>query len=148
MYKRLKKEFSIDTKLIRGSVDLNYVKKLAPFEFQNWVVVDKFYGNISKTKSGDMGIDGITAPLKGGYPIQVKQSEGVGRPVVQQFESAIRYAKKKRGYIVAYSFSKQAREAVAEIKSKGEIEIILRTAQELLDGKVAEDNQRLREQMQ
>ena len=137
MSDRFRKEFSLNVRVIKGKVDLNYVKKLAPFEFQNWVI-DKFRGTVSKTLSGDMGIDGYTPQIKGGYPIQVKQSDGVGRPVVQQFESSIRYAKKKRGYIIAYSFSKQAIEEVARIKGKGEIEIILRTVQELLDGEIAE----------
>lgn len=136
MKKRLQKEFGISAQLIRGEVDLNYVKKLAPFEFQNWVVVDKFYGMVSKTKSGDYGIDGFTPQITGGYPIQVKQSEGIGRPVVQQFESAIKFAKKSKGYIVAFSFSKPAIEEVARVKNQDKIEIILRTVQELLDGKI------------
>ena len=56
MAKRLKQEFKINVQIIRGKVDLNYIKKLKPFEFQNWVVIDKFLGTASKTKSGDMGI--------------------------------------------------------------------------------------------
>ena len=136
MHKRLKKEFNIDAKLIRGSVDLNYVKKLEPFEFQNWVVVDKFYGTISKTKSGDMGIDGITAPLKGGYPIQVKQSPDIGRNPIDNFETAMRRTGKKKGYFVAYSFGKGAYEEVARAKNQEGVEIILRTVQDLLDDKI------------
>ena len=62
-------------------VYIKYVKNLQPFDFQNWVVVDKFLGNVSKTKSGDKGIDGLTPQITGGYPIQVKQSEDVGRNV-------------------------------------------------------------------
>lgn len=136
MHKRLKKEFNIDAKLIRGAVDLSYVKKLEPFEFQNWVVVDKFYGTISKTKSGDMGIDGITAPLKGGYPIQVKQSPDIGRNPIDNFETAMRRTGKKKGYFVAYSFGKGAYEEVARVKNQEGVEIILRTVQDLLDDKI------------
>ncbi len=136
MQKRLKKDFSITAQLVRGEVDMKYIKKLAPFEFQNWVVVDKFSGTVSRTKSGDMGIDGTTAQVNGGYPIQVKQSEDIGRNVIDNFETAIRRMRKSKGYIVAYSFGKGAVEEVARVKNQEGLEIILRTAQELLDGKV------------
>ena len=138
MAKRLKKEFSISPHLIRGVVDINYVKKLEPFEFQNWIVIDKFLGTISKTKSADMGLDGFTPFVTGGYPIQVKQSEGVGRNVIDNFETAMDRVKKKKGYIVAFSFGKGAYEEVARIKNEKNIYIILRTVQELLDGKIEE----------
>jgi hypothetical protein len=139
MHKRLKNEFSINAQVIRGTVDLHYVKKLPPFEFQNWVVVDKFLGTVSQRKSGDMGIDGSTPQIMGGYPIQVKQSEGVGRNVVDNFETAMRRINKKKGYIVAFSFGKGAYEGVAEVKNNRDLIIILRTVQELLDGKIEEE---------
>jgi len=139
MQKRLRKDFGIEAHLIRGKVDLAYVRKLQPFDFQNWIVVDKFLGSVSRTKSGDYGIDGYTPQLTGGYPIQVKQSESIGRPVVQQFESAMRKANKKEGYIVAFSFSKLAVEEVARAKNQDGINIVLRTVQELLDGEIEQD---------
>ena len=138
MVKRLKSQFAIKAQLIKGKVDINYVKKLEPFEFQNWVVADKFYGTVSKTKSGDMGVDGLTPQITGGYPIQVKQSESVGRNVIDNFESAIRRAHKNKGYVVAFSFGKGAIEQVASLKNQGGIHIILRTVQDLLDGKIEE----------
>ena len=128
----------IDELIEKGNVDLKYVKKLPPFEFQNWVVVDKFLGNVSKTKSGDIGIDGLTPQITGGFPIQVKQSEDVGRNVIDNFETAMRRLNKKKGYIVAFSFGKGAVEEVARLKNQENITIILRTVQELLDGKVEE----------
>jgi len=138
MVRRIRQQFSISSHLIKGKVDLSYVKKLEPFEFQNWVVVDKFYGTVSRTKSGDMGIDGITPQVLGGYPIQVKQSEDVGRNVIDNFLSAMQRMKKDKGYIVAFSFGKGAHEEVARLKNEGKINIILRTVQDLLDGKVEE----------
>jgi hypothetical protein len=122
--------------LIRGDVDLKYVKKLAPFEFQNWVIVDKFLGNVSARKSGDMGVDGLTAPLDGSLPIQVKQSEDIGRNVIDNFETAMRRMNKKKGYVVAFSFGRGAVEEVARVKNQEGIEIVLRTVQDLLDGKI------------
>lgn len=136
MKKRLQKECSVNANMIRGNVDLNYVKGLPPFEFQNWAVASKFLGRVSDKKSGDMGVDGFTPQLTGGYPIQVKQSEGVGRNVVDNFETAMRRLKKKKGYIAAYSFAKGAYEEAARVKNQEGLEIILRTVEELLEGKV------------
>ncbi len=77
----------------------------AIYEGDNLEVMSKF-----DSKSGDMGIDGFTPEILGGYPIQVKQSESVGRNVVDNFETAIQRINKKKGYIVAYSFVKGAHE--------------------------------------
>ena len=136
MVKRLKHELNVNAQLIKGEVDINYVKKLPPFEFQNWVVVDKFLGTVSRIKSGDLGVDGSTPQITGGYPIQVKQSEDVGRNIIDNFETAMKRFNKKKGYIVAFSFGKGAHEEVARVKNKEGIEIILRTVQELLEGKI------------
>lgn len=136
MQKRLRKEFTMNAQIIRGAVDIKYVKKLPPFEFQNWVVTNKFFGTVSKTKSGDFGIDGLTPQVTGGYPIQVKQSEDIGRNVIDNFETAIRRMNKKKGYVVAFSFGRGAVEEVARVKNQEGIEIILRTVQDLLDGKI------------
>ncbi len=138
MSKRFRQEFSISPQLIRGNVDLKYVKKLQPFDFQNWVIVDKFLGNVSRTKSGDFGVDGFTPQIMGGFPIQVKQSEDIGRNVIDNFQSAMRRFNKKKGYIVAFSFGRGAREEVAKLKNQGDIHIILRTVEELLEGKIEE----------
>jgi len=136
MRKRMQKEFKMKAHVIRGEVDMNYIKSLAPFEFQNWVVVDKFLGKASQRKSGDMGIDGFTPEVLGGYPIQVKQSKRVGRNVVDNFETAVRRINKNKGYIVAYSFVKSAYEEAARAKNQDGLEIVLRTVKELLNGKI------------
>lgn len=138
MQKRTQQEFKMKAQLIKGEVDLKYLQRLAPFDFQNWVIVDKFLGKTSARKSGDMGIDGFTPEILGAYPIQVKQSESVGRNVVDNFETAINRIKKKKGYIIAYSFVKGAYEEAARAKNQDNVEIILRTVQELIEGKVEE----------
>jgi len=102
---------------------------LAPFEFQNWVIREKFNGAVGP-KGGDKGIDGLSFMLH--EPIQVKQSEGIGRNVVDNFHAAVLRAKKKRGYIVAFSFGKGAYEEAAAVKKRESIEIILLTVEELL----------------
>lgn len=113
------------------------VKKLEPFEFQNWVIIDKMRANASRKKVGDMGLDGyLTKDLYHDEAgIQVKQSEGVGRNVVDNFETALKRAGYKKGYIVAFSFSKGAYEEVARIKNKEELEIKLITVKDLLEKK-------------
>ncbi len=138
MTKRLKKEFAINPHLIKGEVDLSYVRNLPHFEFQNWVVVDKFFGTANPRKSGDKGIDGHTPQVMGGYPIQVKQSDDVGSVPVRLFETDMKVDGKNKGYFVAFSFNKGAYEEVARAKNQDGLEIILRTVQELLDGKVEE----------
>ena len=116
------------------------VRKLEPFEFQNWVVIDKMRAKASRKKVGDMGLDGYIPSgelwHKGaGGGIQVKQSDRVGRNVVDNFETALKRAKHKKGYIVAFSFTKGAYEEVARAKNKEGLEIKLITVEELLSKK-------------
>jgi hypothetical protein len=110
------------------------VRKLEPFEFQNWVVIDRMRANASRKKVGDMGLDGYypRSILTEEAGIQVKQSDGVGRNVIDNFETALKRAGYKKGYIVAFSFSSGAYEEVARIKNKGELDIKLITVEELL----------------
>jgi len=107
------------------------LRSLPPFEFQNWVV-KRMFGRVSKRKTSDMGIDGYTLE---GYPIQVKQSDHIGRNVVDNFETAMRRVNKKRGAIVAFSFGKGAYEEIARAKLNGGLEIIAITVKELIENK-------------
>jgi DNA modification methylase len=95
------------------------LRKVAPFEFQNWVV-RRLYGRVTSRKSGDMGIDGTTFE---GVPIQVKQSDDIGRNVIDNFETAIRRRKKAKGIIVAFSFGKGAYEEIARAKLHEHLDI-------------------------
>lgn len=69
-----------------------------------------------------MGIDGYSFMVHD--PIQVKQSERVGRNVVDNFETAMERAGKDKGYIVAFSFGRGAREEVARVRWQRKIEIL------------------------
>ena len=104
------------------------LRVMPPFEFQNWVV-QKLYGRQSKRKVGDFGVDGW---LMNGRPMQVKQSGGIGRNVVDNFETAIRRQGKKAGIIIAFSFGKGAYEEVARAKLEEGLEIELKTVEQLL----------------
>ena len=91
---------------------LDDLRALEPFEFQNWVN-EKLHGRANTKKTGDIGIDGFELDVT---PIQVKQSDEVGRNVVDNFETAIQRQGKEQGVIVAFSFGKGAHEEVARAK--------------------------------
>lgn len=107
-----------------------------PYEFQYWAI-NEMHGMPNPKKSGDMGIDGFS--FLEHHPIQVKQSEGVGRNVVDNFETALRRyykdsPKEKHGYIVALSFGKGAHEEAARAKKDGLL-IQLIKVQDIIDKK-------------
>jgi hypothetical protein len=104
------------------------LKAIQPFEFQNWVM-EKLYGRVSPKKVGDMGIDGYYLD---GSPIQVKQSEDIGRNVIDNIETAMQRIGKRKGAIVAFSFGKGAYEEVARAKLEQGLEITLKTVSEIL----------------
>lgn len=132
---------------ITGGDDRNYevigmpqkiddLRHFKPYEFQYWVI-NEMHGTGSPRKTGDMGIDGLS--FLEHYPIQVKQSESIGRNVIDNFQTAIRRyckadSKNMKGYIVGFSFGKGAHEEVARVKKEG-IEITLVTVQDILDKK-------------
>ena len=87
---------------------LTELKSLEPFEFQNWVINEMRAKQIKKL-SADMEIDGyydktIFTERAG---IQVKQSEKVGRNVVDNFETALRrgnYGREKVSHLIYWLF--------------------------------------------
>jgi len=105
------------------------LKDMEAFEFQNWVV-QHLGGRQVQRRSGDRGIDGRTFE---GNPIQVKQSEKVGTPVVRLFAQDIRDVDKTRGIIVALSFGKGAHREVEHVKAKHGIDIELKTVAEMIE---------------
>jgi DNA modification methylase len=102
---------------------------LKPFEFQNWII-QSLQGHHAKRRTGDMGIDGYTFFNRD--PIQVKRSRRIGRPVVDAFETAIEREGKERGCIVAFSFTKGAREEAARVRAQRGVRIQLLTVREIL----------------
>lgn len=104
------------------------LRELQPFEFQNWVF-ETLHGRVNPRKTGDFGIDGW---VELDVPVQVKQSSDVGRNVVDNFETAIQRAGKDRGVIVAFSFGSGAYEEAARAKNEMNLEIRLKTVEEIL----------------
>ena len=103
------------------------VKSMQPFEFQNWVL-QRLGGRVSERPVHDFGIDGWLSDR----PVQVKQQENVGRNVVDNFETALRRAKKTEGIIVAFDFTKGAYDGVANAKLERGLTIKLMTIEDLM----------------
>jgi DNA modification methylase len=125
------------------------LKQLPAFEFENWAVI-ALGGIPNKVQVGDMGVDGRIYPVgtkpsdanSGGlfsedwFPIQVKQTDKVGRPDIDAFEAVMEREGKsgrQRGFFVAFGYTADAdRECAAFHKRTGRI-IKLLTVQEILD---------------
>lgn len=131
MTKRMRQIGVTSPKVIGLPKTIEELKALEPFEFQNWVF-EKLHGRVNPRKIGDLGIDGW---VELDVPTQVKQSENIGRDVVDKFETAIRRYGKKKGVIVAFSFTSGAYEEVARVKLLDEmnsLDIKLKTIKEIL----------------
>lgn len=129
MKRRMDKVGAHNVKLVGMPVTVAQLHALKPFEFQNWVI-QRLNGTHSPRKVADMGIDGFT--FFNHDPIQVKQSEHVGRNVVDNFETAVERNGKTNGVIVAFSFTKGSYEEAARAKSAKGMEIELKTVEQLL----------------
>ncbi len=101
---------------------------MSPYEFQNWVC-HQINATPSPRLSGDEGIDGRMIVSQD--PVQVKQTQ-VGRPDVDSFQTAIARVQHKRGVMVGFSFSRDAREEIAKAKHRRGIEILFHRAEEIL----------------
>jgi len=122
------------------------LRRMPPFEFQNWAVV-ALGGIPNKVKVGDYGIDGrlyladiqkehrgdFTEMLDRWYPIQVKQKDKVGRPDIDNFETAMRRDKRLRGYFIAFGFSTDATKEIKRANREDGLDIVPITVKELLD---------------
>jgi hypothetical protein len=143
----------------RGFVvrDLPWTEKqlrtIPPFEFENWAVI-ALGGVPNKTQVGDMGIDGRIYPvgseptagnkptaeldfMDDWYPVQVKQTDKVGRPDIDSFEAAMMRSKRKKGFFVGFDFSSDALTEIGRFFQREHIAIIPLTVREILDETIA-----------
>ena len=117
---------------IHGLVDTEEeLRAIDPFEFQNWAI-NAVQGRHSTKKIADMGIDGFT--FLENHPIQVKRSDNVGRPVIDNFSGVLRREKDKKGMVIGFSFTRGAQAEVARLKRESGILIELITCAQLLRG--------------
>ncbi len=119
-----------NAKVIGLPATLEELRKLGHYEFQNWVI-DAVNGVQRTRKSRDLGIDGYSFFDR--HPIQVKQSEHVGRNVVDNFETAIERDGKEMGYVVAFSFTRDAYGEAARTREIGKNKVHLVRVSDLLE---------------
>lgn len=110
--------------IIGVPVSVDDLRELGHFEFQHWIV-QRVMGTQSPRKVADMGIDGYS--FLENAPIQVKQSDRVGRPEIDKFETAVERDGDDKGYVVAFSFTKGAYEEAARAKRERGLDIVLVT---------------------
>ena len=121
------------------------LRELPHFEFENWAVI-ALGGIPNKAQVGDMGIDGRIFPVGtkpsdkdsmfagDWFPIQVKQSERVGRPDIDAFEAVMHREDRQRGFFVAFSFTSDAESECAAFHARTGRIIKLISVQQILDG--------------
>jgi hypothetical protein len=115
----------------RRRVTEESLRRLSSSEFQDWVI-QRLSGTVSSQKDSRMGIDGYTSE---GYPIQIKQSDDVGRDVIDRFATAMGQSKAKTGIVVAFSFGRGAFEGTVRARLHYKVEIKTVTVKELLESR-------------
>ncbi len=122
---------------IHGLVDSeDELRQIDPFEFQNWAI-NAVQGRHSTRKIADMGIDGFT--FLENHPIQVKRSDAIGRPLIDNFAGVLQREKDTKGMVIAFSFSRGAYAEVARLKRESGIQVELVTCAQLLRGLTAKE---------
>lgn len=123
---------------------IDKLRAIPPFEFENWAVI-ALGGVPNKVQVGDMGIDGRIFPVGtkpadqhsmfagDWFPVQVKQSDKVGRPDIDKFEAVMTREDRQRGFFVAFSYSSDAVDECAAFHKKSGRLIKLISVQEILD---------------
>ena len=120
--------------------DVEALKAQNPYAFEGWLVT-QFGGTPNVKRRGDLGLDGSS---RAGLPLQVKQSEGVGRNVVDNFRAAAErhdaalFARQRAsgepvGYLLAFSFGRGAVEEVARLRTKEGIRIELVPVKDIVE---------------
>lgn len=125
------------------------LKEIPPFEFENWAVI-ALGGIPNKVQVGDMGIDGRIFPVGtkpadqnsmfagDWFPVQVKQTDRVGRPDIDQFEAVMEREDRHRGFYVAFGYSSDAEAECNSFYKRTKRIIKLITVQEILDEQFVE----------
>ena len=124
------------------------LRQYPPFEFQNWAV-NALGGIPSKIKVRDGGIDGKVYPveIKKGkvegidlfgdidryIPVQVKRTDQVGRPDIENFEVAMERDKRDKGIFVGFNFSRDAEKEIRRVKREKGLEIETVLVSEILE---------------
>ena len=125
------------------------------FEFQNWVI--KALGGVpNKIKVRDMGIDGKLYPIEDikkekktenkylgdknlfgeidrYIPIQVKRTDQVGRPDIENFEVAMKRDKRDKGIVIGFDFSRDALKEIRRTEREDSLIIEPKTVNQIVE---------------
>lgn len=105
------------------------------------MVCDLMGWKVNERKSGDGGIDGWDGD---GNPVQIKnQAKASGRADMQKLFGAIPKTKRKIARFVAWNFTKEAFEYIAEIKRENGIEITLIKCEEIFGALLIDEAKQL-----
>lgn len=124
------------------------LRKYPAFEFQNWAII-ALGGTPNKARVRDMGIDGKLYPIENiskeksqakdlfgdidrYIPIQVKRTDQVGRPDIDNFQTAMKRDGRDKGIFVGFSFSRDAEKEVRRIEREDNLIIEMVTVDELV----------------
>lgn len=119
------------------------------FEFQNWAIT-AIGGKTNKIKVRDKGIDGKLYPIedikkekKQGIdlfgdidrylPIQVKRTDQVGRPDIENFEVAMKRDKREKGIFIGFDFSRDALHEIRRVEREEGLLIEPKTVNQILE---------------
>jgi len=110
-------------------------------------------GTPNRAQVGDMGIDGRIYPVsaipKGRaredqfafmdewYPIQVKQSDKIGRPDVDAFEAVMMRENRQKGFMVGFDFSMDAEKEISRFETRTGKKIVASRVKDLLEDEEA-----------
>jgi hypothetical protein len=125
------------------------LREYPAFEFQNWAV-NALGGITSKAKVRDGGINGKLYPIEDikkektegidlfgdidrYIPIQVKRTDQVGRPDIENFEVAMKRDRRNRGIFVGFDFSRDALKEIRRAEREEGLEIEPITVREILE---------------
>ncbi len=125
------------------------LREYPAFEFQNWAI-NALGGVPSKTKVRDGGIDGRLYPIEDikkekaegmdlfgeidrYIPIQVKRTDQVGRPDIENFEVAMKRDGRDRGIFVGFDFSRDAEKEIRRVEREEGLEIETVLVSEILE---------------
>jgi DNA modification methylase len=119
------------------------------FEFQNWVI-NALGGVPNKIKVRDMGIDGKLYPIEDikkekkedkdlfgiidrYIPIQVKRTDQIGRPDIENFIVAMKRDKRDRGIVIGFDFSRDALKEIRRIEREEGLLIEPKTVNQIVE---------------
>ena len=107
------------------------LRKTSFYDFQNWVI-QKVLGEASSIRDSHVGIDGYT---QDGDPIEIRQSDSIGKAEVYKFANALSKKKFRRGIIVAFSFNEDVVDGIIGAKQTYRLGIKTITIKELIERK-------------